>query len=62
MPCDVQVNYLDYTMRMFVVPQAAGGGTCTWAGIAFVGCSTSNCRSWVRVEQTSTMAHELGHW
>ncbi len=56
-----QVNHLDYTMRMFIVPDAAGGGTCTWAGIAFVGCSPTNCRSWVRVGQTSTMAHELGH-
>jgi hypothetical protein len=39
----------------------AGGGTCGWSGLAYVGCSSTNCRSFVRDVAPLTAVHELGH-
>jgi hypothetical protein len=54
----------DYTFRLYLLPPSSGGGGCTWLGIAYVGCSAANCRSFVRAEATEiafVVNHELGH-
>lgn len=35
----------DYAFRLFIIPAEAGNGTCAWSGLAYVGCTPSNCRS-----------------
>jgi hypothetical protein len=43
---------------LFVIPST---NTCTWAGVANVGCGVQ-CRSWVaRCSMSDLYAHELGH-
>jgi hypothetical protein len=54
------VDLQDYTFRMFVLPEAAGGGECAWTGLAYSGCTIGNCRSFVRQPGALLMARMLG--
>ncbi len=45
------------TGRHFVLPQSAGGGKCSWSGLAYVGCYYYNCRSYTRSEYSSVFNH-----
>jgi hypothetical protein len=45
--------------RSFLIPESAGNGQCGFGGLAYVGCSVSNCRSWLRGMYASY--HEFGH-
>lgn len=47
-----------YRHLLFVIPSS---NTCSWAGVANVGCGTQ-CRAWVaRCQYLDLFAHELGH-
>jgi hypothetical protein len=50
-----------YTMRLWLFPTPAGGGTCTAAGYANVGCSAAECNAWLRAFGSGLVMHELGH-
>ncbi len=55
------VSSADFVFRHFVMPEEAGQGACNFGGLAYLGCSRANCRSWVRQAGAATSAHELGH-
>ena len=53
---------VQYTHRLYITPP---GSSCTWAGLAFVGCDqTVGCRAWARGDVYTSQQlymHELGH-
>lgn len=49
----------DYRMRLYSIPNQHTG--CSWSGLAYIGCSVGNCRSWVRTNNPIVINHELGH-
>jgi hypothetical protein len=51
-------DFSKYRHRLFIVPAAS---SCSWAGVAHVGCGTA-CSAWVKnCANIRTIAHELGH-
>ena len=54
------VNLSLYRHRVFVLPKSTDLPSCSWAGIANVGCG-SFCRAWVAGSSAMIFAHELGH-
>ena len=59
-------NYTDiiknYTIVIFNLPLSAGSGTCTWLGLAYIGCVGSpDCFIWLRTSNPYVAVHEIGH-
>ncbi len=54
------VNLSLYKHRVFVLPNTSVLPSCSWAGIANVGCGTF-CRAWISGSTGMIFAHELGH-
>ena len=48
-----------YTHRSYYIPRNAPG--CYWGGVAYIGCSTTHCKSWIRDANGPVLAHEIGH-
>ncbi|HLG18365.1 MAG TPA: Ig-like domain-containing protein, partial [Bdellovibrionota bacterium] len=46
-----------YQHKVYALPQNV---TCSWAGLANVGCA-GTCRAWTRICYSDIFAHELGH-
>jgi len=49
----------DYTHRAYYIPTTIPG--CSFGGLAYVGCSSTYCKSWMRTSSGTTLAHEIGH-
>ncbi len=49
-----------YRHRVFVLPRTSELPSCSWAGVANVGCGTF-CRAWIAGATGMIFAHELGH-
>lgn len=49
-----------YRHRVFVLPRTSELPSCSWAGVANVGCGTF-CRAWIAGTTGMIFAHELGH-
>ena len=54
------VNLSLYRHRVFVLPNTGSLPSCSWAGIANVGCGTF-CRAWIAGSTGMIFTHELGH-
>ena len=52
---------LSFTTRVYLFPQEAGGGTCTASGYSNLGCTRTDCNSWLRAFGSGLVLHELGH-
>jgi hypothetical protein len=49
----------DYLHRSYYIPTEIQG--CAWGGIAYVGCTDTHCKSWIRNKNGPVLAHEIGH-
>jgi len=58
---DAGIDLSLYQHRIFVLPRYNELPSCTWSGVANIGCGTY-CRAWIAEgESPMVFAHELGH-
>jgi hypothetical protein len=50
----------DFMHQSYYLPRE-GVGHCQFGGLGFLGCGYGNCKSWLRQEYKTNLAHELGH-
>jgi hypothetical protein len=48
-----------FTHRSYYIPADTPG--CYFGGVAYIGCSQTHCKSWIRSSNGPVLAHELGH-
>lgn len=49
----------NYVHRAYYIPSNTPG--CFFGGVAYIGCSVTHCKSWMRSANGPVLAHELGH-
>ena len=53
------IDTSQYTHRSYYIPRNAPG--CYWGVVAYIGCSSTHCKSWIRDANGPVLAHEIGH-
>eukprot|EP00039_Didymoeca_costata_P027218 m.17817 g.17817 ORF g.17817 m.17817 type:complete len:1258 (+) comp6118_c0_seq1:95-3868(+) len=48
-----------FVHRAYYIPENTPG--CYFGGVAYIGCSKTHCKSWMRSANGPVLAHELGH-